>query len=84
MTACKSAARWPIHLFHWFRGVAQWLRAIVRGLREITGDDAYERYLEHWHRHHANLNQTVEKPLGRRDFLRQRENERWNGVRRCC
>ena len=75
--------------FRWLRAIALWFRAIARGLREVTGDDAYERYLEHWHRHHAisdeaGENKTSEKPLGRREFFRQREKERWNGIRRCC
>ena len=82
--------------FRLFRAIAQGLRAIAQGLREValwlrhvSGDDAYERYLEHWRRHHtisgeAGENGTGESPLGRREFFRQRENERWNGIRRCC
>jgi uncharacterized short protein YbdD (DUF466 family) len=77
MTAFESAARWPMVFFRWLRAIAHWLR-------EVTGDDAYERYLEHWHRHRAIEDGTSEHPLGRREFFRQRENERWNGVRRCC
>ena len=28
------------------------LQRIWAVLRELTGDDAYERYLAHWHAHH--------------------------------
>ncbi len=77
MTAFESAARWPMVFFRWLRAIAHWLR-------EVTGDDAYERYLEHWQRHRPIEDGTSERPLGRREFFRQRENERWNGVRRCC
>jgi uncharacterized short protein YbdD (DUF466 family) len=77
MTALETAARWPVLMFRWFRAIIPWLR-------EVTGDDAYERYLEHWHHHHAAEDGQSERPLGRREFFRQRENERWNGVRRCC
>lgn len=50
-------------------------------LRTATGDDAYERYLAHWHEHHE---QDGGKPLTRREFHRRREDERWNGINRCC
>ncbi len=51
------------------------------GLREVTGDDAYERYLEHWREHHA-----LEggKPPGRKAFFKQELERKWSGVRRCC
>ena len=84
MMAFESAARRPVFLYRWFRVVARWLRAVAQGLRQVTGDDAYDRYLEHWHRHHADQNEIHEKPMSRREFFRQRENDRWNGVRRCC
>ncbi|MFZ0693984.1 MAG: CstA-like transporter-associated (seleno)protein [Alphaproteobacteria bacterium] len=77
MTALELSVRWPIALFRRLRAIARWLRA-------VTGDDAYERYLEHWQRHRPIEDGTNERPLGRREFFRRRENERWNGVRRCC
>lgn len=50
-------------------------------LREISGDDAYERYLAHWHEHHA---QEQQAPLSRKAFFKQEMERKWNGVRRCC
>ncbi len=50
-------------------------------LRTISGDDAYERYLEHWHTHHANAG---DQPLERKAFFKAEQNRKWNGVRRCC
>jgi uncharacterized short protein YbdD (DUF466 family) len=50
-------------------------------LRALSGDDAYERYLEHWHHHHL---EDGGAPLSRREFHRARESERWRGINRCC
>lgn len=50
-------------------------------LREITGDDAYERYLAHWRSHHATHERT---PLDRAAFCREEQRRKWDGVRRCC
>jgi uncharacterized short protein YbdD (DUF466 family) len=51
-----------------------------RGFRTLTGDDAYERYVEHVRRAHAD-----ETPLDPASFHRQREEQRFNGgVNRCC
>jgi uncharacterized short protein YbdD (DUF466 family) len=47
-------------------------------LRELTGDDAYERYLAHHCQHHDG------PPLSRAEFFRQSQREKWDGVRRCC
>jgi uncharacterized short protein YbdD (DUF466 family) len=51
------------------------------GMRELTGDDAYERYLKHWREHHS-----LEggEPLGRKAFFKQELERKWSGVRRCC
>jgi uncharacterized short protein YbdD (DUF466 family) len=50
-------------------------------LRAVSGDDAYDRYLEHWRTHHQ---EDGGKPMSRRAFHRARESERWNGINRCC
>lgn len=52
-----------------------------RRLRTATGDDAYERYLAHWHSRHA---QDGGQPLTRREFHAAEIQRRWNGVKRCC
>jgi uncharacterized short protein YbdD (DUF466 family) len=51
-----------------------------RALRRATGDDAYERYLEHLREYHA----ADETPLTRREFCTRETERKWNGVRRCC
>ena len=50
-------------------------------LRELTGDDAYERYLAHWRTQHA---ATGGAPLDRAAFCREEQERKWDGVRRCC
>jgi uncharacterized short protein YbdD (DUF466 family) len=48
-------------------------------LRRLSGDDAYERYLQHRRLHHAEG-----ALLNRADFQRLECERRWNGIRRCC
>ncbi len=50
-------------------------------IREMTGDDAYERYLAHWRAHHSERDGV---PLDRAAFCREEQRRRWDGVRRCC
>ena len=50
-------------------------------LREIAGDDAYDRYLVHWREHHANEGG---EPLSRKAFFQQEMERKWSGVKRCC
>ena len=55
------------------------IRNFWRVLRQMVGDDAYERYCMH-HRHsHAG-----EQPLSRRAYYVKNQQEKWNGVKRCC
>lgn len=58
------------------KAVGGTLREILRG---AAGTDAYERYLAHHRRHHADR-----APLSREAFFRRELTERWEGVRRCC
>lgn len=48
-------------------------------LRQLSGDDAYERYL----RHQA-LAHPAETPLNRKSFFQREQERKWNGVKRCC
>lgn len=57
------------------------LRRLWRLLRRLSGDDAYERYLVHWQRHHAREGQ---EPLTRAAFFRSELERKWSGVKRCC
>ncbi len=58
----------------------QALRGIWAVLRNLSGDDAYERYLEHLQRHQPDA-----APLSRRGFYLSEQQRRWNGgPNRCC
>ena len=63
------------------RALKRWTARCWRGLRQLSGDDAYERYLQHWQAHHADAGGA---PLDRRAFFRSELERKWNGVRRCC
>ena len=57
------------------------LQKIWALLREVTGDDAYDRYLAHWRVTHAAEGTA---PLDRSSFYREEQRRKWDGVRRCC
>ncbi len=48
-------------------------------LRQLSGDDAYERYLRHQARAHPG-----EELLDRKSFFQREQERKWNGVKRCC
>lgn len=50
-------------------------------LRDLTGESAYDRYLQHWREHHA---EAGGEPLSRRAFFAREQDRKWNGVKRCC
>ena len=49
-------------------------------MRALCGEDQYERYLEHRHRHHLDAG----LPLSRKVFFQEQTERKWNGVKRCC
>jgi uncharacterized short protein YbdD (DUF466 family) len=56
-----------------------WLKQGWHLLREMSGDDAYERYLVHHQATHP------EQPaLSRRAFFRLQQEHRFEGINRCC
>lgn len=60
----------------------QWryfFQRVWRYLRQVTGDDAYERYLQHCEIFHPN-----DAPLSRQDYFKQEQSRKWDGIRRCC
>ena len=57
------------------------LRKLWSLVREVTGDDAYERYLAHWRAEHS---ADGSRPLDRSSFYRDEQRRKWNGIRRCC
>lgn len=57
------------------------IRQTWKMVRTISGDDAYERYLEHWYKFHSNEGG---QPLDCKTFFATEQIRKWDGVRRCC
>jgi uncharacterized short protein YbdD (DUF466 family) len=64
-----------------FKSVPTLLKNAYGWLREVSGDDAYERYLQHWQDKHAHEGG---QPMSRKEFFASEQDRKWNGVRRCC
>jgi uncharacterized short protein YbdD (DUF466 family) len=54
-------------------------RELWRALRRLSGDDAYERYLDH----HAQAHPGV-PALSRRAFYISEQKRKWGTINRCC
>jgi uncharacterized short protein YbdD (DUF466 family) len=61
--------------------VTSWWRRCWAAVRELSGDDAYDRYLTHWRMEHA---ASGSAPLNRREFFAESQRRKWEGVKRCC
>lgn len=48
-------------------------------IRELSTDDAYERYLAHHQAAHPDA-----PVLSRRAFFEIEQGRKWNGIKRCC
>ena len=59
-------------------GSGVWRRS-WRWVRALTGEDAYERYLAHLQSVHPGR-----EPMSLSAFYRQREAQKWDGIKRCC
>jgi uncharacterized short protein YbdD (DUF466 family) len=59
----------------------QRLKTIWRGIRQLSGDDAYERYLHHYAKYHQN---TAETRLTKAEFFKRWQDGLWDGIKRCC
>ncbi|HZP86459.1 MAG TPA: YbdD/YjiX family protein [Burkholderiales bacterium] len=57
----------------------RWLRTGWNYLRQVSGDDAYERYVAHLARFHPDVT-----PMSRGEHFRRRQEEKWNRLSRCC
>ena len=57
-----------------------WLHLLIKTVRRLSGDDAYERYLAHRQARHADEG----APLDRKTFFKTEQERKWNGIRRCC
>jgi len=55
------------------------LWAIWHFVRQVSGDDAYERYLEHTLREHPDR-----PPMRRNEYYRFRTEQKWSRITRCC
>jgi uncharacterized short protein YbdD (DUF466 family) len=55
------------------------LKQIWQAIRQLSGDDAYERYLVHHAQHHPDT-----LPLSKREFFKRWQDNKWHGVKRCC
>ena len=66
------------------------LKLFWQNIRELSGDDAYERYLMRHAEHHklqAHENchlEHDEPPLNREAFFKQWQESKWTGIKRCC
>lgn len=60
-------------------GLKTWLQRGWRMLRQLSGDDAYERYLAHQAACHAGAT-----PLSRKEFFQRQQQQKWGGIKRCC
>ncbi len=60
-------------------GVKQFLSAGLSLLRGVTGDDAYEKYVDHHRRTHPDL-----EPMSASDFFKAQLEQKWNCVSGCC
>ena len=66
-------------VLRWLQQMTRRLRSAWHFIRELSGDDAYERYLQHAGRAHPGV-----EPLTPAAFQAQREARKWSGVQRCC
>ena len=68
----------------WSR-IKKLLSPLWRSMRQLSGDDAYERYLQHYAEHYQNvLEVEVEPPLSKEAFFKDWQDKKWTGVKRCC
>lgn len=56
-------------------------KSLWQGLRRLSGEDAYERYLTHWRERHGGEGGA---PLDRKAFFQQQQERKWGGINRCC
>lgn len=59
------------------------VKTLWQNIRQLSGDDAYERYLAHYAQFHTDKNDT-EPPLNREAFFKEWQTSKWKGIKRCC
>ena len=61
------------------------LKLLWQNIRQLSGDDAYERYLAHYTQHQNELHaEELEPPLSREAFFKEWQTSKWKGIKRCC
>jgi uncharacterized short protein YbdD (DUF466 family) len=60
-----------------------WFRQCWQRIRQLSGDDVYERYLAHYAEHH-DYEADGAPPLSRAEFFKQWQDQKWQGIKRCC
>jgi uncharacterized short protein YbdD (DUF466 family) len=67
------------------------VKTLWQNIRQLSGDDAYERYLKHYAEFHKAdalhtnaLQEDLEPPLSREAFFKQWQDGKWKGIKRCC
>jgi len=55
------------------------LKAAWSFVRQVSGDDAYERYLQHLDRFHPG-----QAPMSRSDHYKLHQEQKWARLSRCC
>ncbi|MGR9108534.1 MAG: YbdD/YjiX family protein [Gammaproteobacteria bacterium] len=60
------------------------IKLFWQALRTLSGDNAYERYLESHARRHTNEGAPGCTALSKAEFYRQRQEDKWNRLNRCC
>jgi uncharacterized short protein YbdD (DUF466 family) len=61
------------------------LKNLWARVRQLSGDDAYERYLQHFAEHHQSGSAGEAEPLMTKEaFFKEWQDKKWTGVKRCC
>ena len=55
------------------------LRRLWHAIRQLSGDDGYERYLAHRAAAHPDI-----PALPRRAWFAHQLQQKWSGIKRCC
>ena len=61
--------------------MTEWRAVLITLWQTWNGDLAYQRYLRHWHAHHAS---SEDKPMERKAFFATEMQRKWSGIKRCC
>ena len=61
------------------------LKSLWKIIRQLSGDDAYEIYLKNFAKHHYSHDDAdCTMPLSKAEFFKQWQDEKWQGIKRCC